>query len=204
MELETQIRALLQEAPLQYGNRTQALVGLFGTPENGFSWQDGELVALPGRGPAIDAADFLAHVDPHATFGLDASSQSLHAYGQFTQAANRARRARFVRGSLDYLARQAPVPKLVPPDFNEGRICEIPDNVRDDWLQGALEFLLLILRMDAAFVTRAQKNSDQIQAAGALLQALLLRFAQRVAFVPYSMAEKMASACDEMPEAAGA
>lgn len=204
MELETQIRALLQEAPLQYGNRTQALLGLFGTPENGFTWQDGELVPLPGHKPTTDATDLLAQVDPHATFDLDASSQSLHAYGQFTQAVNRARRARFVRGSLDYLARQAPVPKLVPPDFTEGCIGGIPDNIRADWLQGALEFLLLILRMDAAFVTQTQKNSDQIRAAAALLQALLLRFAQRVAFVSKPGTDTMASARDEMPEATDA
>jgi hypothetical protein len=204
MELETQIRALLQEAPLQYGNRTQALLGLFGTPENGFTWQGGELARVPGRGPAMDPPDLLAHLDPQATYDLDASIQSLHAYGQFTQAVNRARRARFVRGNLDYLARQAPVPKRVPPDFNVGRIREIPDNVRDDWLQGALEFLLLVLRMDAAFVTRGQKNSDQIRAGAALLQALLLRFAQRVAFVPLPGAEAMASARDEMPEATDA
>lgn len=205
MHLESQIRTMLQEMPLQYGNRTQALLGLFGMPDNSLTWQGGELVPASRHTPATkDPGDLLANIDPHATYDLGPSAQSLHVYGQFTQAMNRARRARSVRGDLDRLVHYAPVPRIVPPDFADGRIREVPGDVRDDWLLGAMEFLLLVLRMDPSFTTKTQKNSDQIQTAGELRQALLRRFAHRVAFVSTPAPAVMTASSDEMAESAGA
>jgi hypothetical protein len=158
MKLEKQIYRLIWDYPTLYHNRTDALHHFFIVNGNGYHWSNGEMRSFDDTKKLVA----LDYIDNYLAIEFEKRKQEMadwpeklqdlaHRQVQNMEAhlAERAAETREVRQQIEQRMRGKPPIKGLYPLCEYAKICNLPDNIKEDWLLGAQEALDLALAVNA-------------------------------------------------------
>ena len=161
MRLEKQIYRAIWEYPTLHHNRTEALHALFIIIGNGYHWINGELRCHDDTKKLV-AFDAVDRADEYLATHFEEQKQSMadwpealhdlrqeHSQRLSQQIVERAAEKREVRAQIAQRVQEKPPIKSLYPLCEYAQICNLPDNIKEDWLLGAQEALDLALAAGA-------------------------------------------------------
>lgn len=177
MDLEDLIKFSIRNYPSVYKSRTSVIHHLYCVIGNGYEWEEGRLVG--DEEVLADSEVFLdedkqlkdwKHVQ--SVTGVQKSSvANIKAWVGLTNV-----ELKFIRDNVDLFALVDKLPHRIYPLCDYSRMAFIPDDVKPDYLLGALEAILLIFRTPAQEQYSERERNSNIQFADCVLQSLHQRF----------------------------
>ena len=187
MRLEKQIYRLLWEYPTSYEDRTAALHHLFIINGNGYEWRDGELRTYgdTSKLSPFDQIDewFISHIAQQKAIEGEEWNEEWQAEWQRRcdrRLTDRIAKTKLVRQEITMRVQsKLPLTHLYPL-CQYGKVCNLPADIKEDWLAGAQEAVDLALMvipesLDAVYLRTPEQQTKDHQRNQSYLQAAQAR-----------------------------